>query len=80
MEKYYNNFEFTISNNFETKEKLKSYFKSYDFEQIKDENENLIFVKKGSILNGWKFNPLNWETKIEIKLINANYLNNTSIE
>ena len=69
MEKYYNNFEFTISNNFETKEKLKSYFKSYDFEQIKDENENLIFVKKGSILNGWKFNPLNWETKIEIKLI-----------
>ena len=38
MKKYINNFEFTISNNSETKEKLKSYFKSYDFEQVKDEN------------------------------------------
>ena len=72
MEKYINNFEFTISNNSETKEKLKSYFKSYDFEQVKDENENLLFVKKWSILNGWKFNPLNWETKIDIKLTENN--------
>ena len=67
-----NKFEFTISNNFEIKEKLKSYFKSYDFEQIKDEKENLIFVKKWSILNGWKFNPLNWESKIDIKLTENN--------
>ena len=72
MEKYNNNFEFTVSNNSKTKEKLKSYFKSYDFEQVKDENENLLFVKKWSILNGWKFNPLNWETKIDIKLSENN--------
>ena len=72
MGKYINNFEFTISNNSETKEKLKSYFKSYDFEQVKDENEKLLFVKKWSILNGWKFNPLNWETKIDIKLTENN--------
>jgi F0F1-type ATP synthase assembly protein I len=72
MGKYNNNFEFTVSNNSETKEKLKSYFKSYDFEQVKDEKENLLFVKKWSILNGWKFNPLNWETKINIKLTENN--------
>ena len=72
MEKYNNNFEFTVSNNSKTKEKLKSYFKSYDFEQVKDENENLLFVKKWSISNGWKFNPLNWETKIDIKLSENN--------
>jgi hypothetical protein len=72
MEKYNNNFEFTVSNNSKTKEKLKSYFKSYHFEQVKDENENLLFVKKWSISNGWKFNPLNWETKIDIKLSENN--------
>lgn len=59
MEKHNNNFEVTVSNNSKTKEKLKSYFKSYHFEQVKEENENLLFVKKWSILNGCKFNPLN---------------------
>ena len=34
--------------------------------------ENLLFEKKWSILNGWKFNPLNWETKIDIKLTKNN--------
>lgn len=72
MEKYNNNFEFTFSNNSEAKEKLKSYFKFYDFELIKNEKENLLFVKKWSILSGWRINPLNWETKIDIKLTENN--------
>lgn len=68
MKDYNNNFEFSISNDLETTKKLKAYFKSYDFELIKDEKKNLIFVKKWSILNGWKFNPLDWESTIDIKL------------
>lgn len=72
MKKYINNFEFTVSNNAEIKQKLKSYFKSYDFEQVNDEPKNLHFVKKESILDGWKFNPLNWESKIDITLTENN--------
>ena len=65
MEKYNNTFEFTVSDSSKTKEKLKSYFNSYDFDQVKDEKENLLFVKKWSILNGWELNPLNWHTMMK---------------
>ncbi len=67
MKNYNKHFEFEIKNDLNPKGKIKQYFKTYNFEQ-KTDNNHLVFVKKWSLLNGWKFNPLNWETKINVKL------------
>ena len=72
MKDYNGNFEFDLIDNFNLKDKIKKYFEVYNFELLKDENNNLVFVKKWSLLNGWRINPLNWETEINIKLSEKN--------
>jgi hypothetical protein len=68
MEDYKTIFEFNLKDTFALKDKLKLYFEFYDFKLKNDENNNFDFVKKGSMLDGWKINPLNWESKITIKI------------
>ena len=71
MKEYNNSFEFEIKNNSEIKNKLRKYFNGYNFKVIKNETE-FIFEKKRSILDGWKLNILNWESKIRIEFVKNN--------
>ena len=68
MKNYNKNFEFDLKDNINLKNKIKQYLDVYNFEQKKDSNNHLVFIKEGGLLNGWKFNPLNWESEINIKL------------
>ena len=71
MKEYNSSIEFEIKNNSETKNKLQRYFNSYNFKVVKNETE-FIFEKKWSILDGWKLNILNWESKIKIEFVENN--------
>ena len=65
-------FVFKIENNSTIVEKLKNYFKIYSFQFKKNENKDLVFFKKFSFFQGWKINPLNWESKITISISDNN--------
>ncbi|MDG1040684.1 MAG: hypothetical protein P8H13_00195 [Polaribacter sp.] len=79
MKPYKRNTTLTINENFDFKRSLKEYFQYYNFEFKEEEKNQFTFYKKHSLLNGWKFNPLNWESKIYIKTTNnkleINYTN-----
>ena len=61
------NFQFKLENKLDFESRLQTYFKTYDFEIIK-ENENQFKVsKKQSFWVDWKFNPLDWESDILIE-------------
>jgi hypothetical protein len=60
--------EFLILEEQASFKKTKLYFQFYDFDLIKDKNDHLIFIKKASLFQGWKWNPLDWESEINIKL------------
>ncbi|WP_435415821.1 hypothetical protein [Polaribacter aestuariivivens] len=67
--------EFHLKNNINTLEKLKEYFHFYNF-NVKEISETEIeFYKKGSLFQGWRFNPLNWKSKCVIKITNSKTLN-----
>ncbi|GAA4810848.1 hypothetical protein [Litoribaculum gwangyangense] len=68
MKEYDKIFEFELKNNSNLKNKFKRYFNSYNITVAKDENNKILFEKKRSILDGWKLNILNWESKIKIDL------------
>ena len=68
MKEYEKRFEFDIEDNSNLKKKLMKYFTSYNLTKVKDENSTIILEKKWSLLDGWKLNILNWETKIGINL------------
>ena len=69
MRDYTRNFEFHIINNLNFEDRITEYFKSYDFKILSHDKSKFVFNKKWSILHGWEFNPLNWESVIEIELI-----------
>jgi len=48
------------------KEKIYKYFEAYGFKAEQKSNNQFLFYKKGSLLEGWKMNPLNWESEIEL--------------
>ena len=60
------NFTFKIENDNNLTLKLKQYFQFYSFEISEEEENSFVFFKKSSILSGWKYNPLNWESKVKI--------------
>ncbi|WP_179344671.1 hypothetical protein [Winogradskyella ursingii] len=69
MNNYNNIIEFEFSDSSRFKRKLEYYFDYYNFDQIENNKNEFVFEKKWSLSNGWKFNPLDWETTIKIKLI-----------
>jgi hypothetical protein len=69
MKEYNKNFEFILKNDLKLKEKLKKYFFKYNYKQIKGLENQFSFVKKWSLLDGFTLNILNWETKINIEVI-----------
>lgn len=72
MKNYKQNFELIIGDSADLNNKLKLYFNFYSFIEIKDENNHLFFLKNYSLFDGWKINPLKWETKINVNLIEEN--------
>ncbi len=73
MNSYQKKHSFTIEDSSQLKEKLNHYFNIYNFK--KEENSNkIVFYKKGSWFDGWKLNPLNWASKIEISLKENNII------
>jgi hypothetical protein len=57
-------------NNSGTKDTLKKYFISNTLKGIENETD-LVFEKKWSLLEGWKLNILKWESKIRIECIES---------
>lgn len=69
MEHYKKTFRFKNGHNLDnTKLKIQNYFKFYNFQILEQEENNFIFFKKFSILSGWKFNPIDWESQVNIQL------------
>ena len=68
MKEYDKSFEFNLVNNSNLEKRIERYFKAYNLTKVKDENNNILFEKKWSFLDGWKLNILNLETKIRIDL------------
>lgn len=50
------------------KEKICNYFEAYGFKTKEKANNHFLFYKKSSLLEGWKMNPLDWESEIELYL------------
>lgn len=59
--------ELKIRNVSNYKEKLREYFKFYNFQMKEISETEIEFYKKGSLFQDWRFNPLNWESKCVIK-------------
>lgn len=66
MKDYRNHIEFDIADQNELVEKIKRYFDFYGFDLIDD--TQFVFVKKWSFWEGWRFNPLDWESRLEINI------------
>lgn len=69
---YKTTFEFSVENIPDLENKLRTYFEYYDFKFSEEgESGKYYFYKKGTILDGWKFNPLNWESDINVEITEA---------
>lgn len=53
------------------KEKIISYFTNYQFSFKKVEEDKLTFTKKSNLFEGWKMNPLDWSSEINISIQNS---------
>ena len=54
--------------------KIITFFQCYNFELLEINNESVLkFKNKGSLLDGWKSNPLDWKSEISI-IFNQNSL------
>lgn len=58
--------EISINQEENFKEKIKIYFDFYNFELKENSEIEFEYYKKGSILDGWKLNPLNWKSHCKI--------------
>ena len=59
-------FDFKPKENF--KQKAINYFSEYGFIYTDKGDSHLFFYKKSNFFEGWKMNPLNWESEIELLL------------
>lgn len=79
MKPYKKKITVKVETNNNLKHKLKQYFKFYGFDFSENDQNSFVFFKKFSFLDGWKYNPLNWESKVDIKLskntLEINYIN-----
>lgn len=66
MKDYTRKFELSTHGNQHVRDKMKHYFEAYHFKITKYNIEELVFVKKWSLLAGWRLNPLNWESVVEV--------------
>jgi hypothetical protein len=66
MKGYTRKFEFSTHGNHHARDKMKHYFEAYNFKITKENDEQFVFAKKWSILVGWRLNPLNWESVVEV--------------
>ena len=53
-----------------THHKIVRYFKEYGFLIKEKGTNNYLFYKKSTWLEGWKMNPLQWESEIQVFIIN----------
>ena len=51
-----------------TLEKTKIYFENYNYKFRENGNNEYVFFKKFSFLQGWTFNPLNWESEVIVNI------------
>lgn len=68
MKEYINHFQFDTQGVSNLKNNIKAYFNSYNFKLEKEEENQIIFIKKWSFLSGYALNPLNLKTRIEINI------------
>ena len=67
--KYEKNYTYEINYKSDFENRIKYYFEFYGFNFSKENKNNFLISKKSSVFDGWKFNPLNWESIIYIELI-----------
>jgi len=67
---YKKQYTFKIENSTTLKTRLNHYFKQYDFLFEEVAENQFIYFKKFSFLDGWKMNPLSWESKVVITIKN----------
>ena len=68
MNSFSKEYSFKIEND-NSVERLTSYLTKYHFKLKHKSNSKLIFLKKFSLLEGWKINPISWESEIVIYLL-----------
>ena len=66
MDFYRKSFEFVVDNQYDLEEKLTQYFELYNFKKKSESTNTFTFFKKSSLVDGWKMNPLNWESRITV--------------
>lgn len=67
MKNYTRYFAFKVTNTWDINNKIILYLNSYDFQLLEQNSGQMVFAKKWSLREGWRFNPLNWESKLKIK-------------
>lgn len=70
MKIYKKDFTFIVDDVDDLKRKVQVYFQFYGFQISGIKNDQIIFIKKSSLITGWSFNPLNWESKVLVKYVN----------
>ena len=78
MKEYIKHFQYEIKNTVNLKTNIKKYFETYNFKLEKEDENQIIFIKKWSFFSGYTLNPFNLKTKIDInihesKSISINY-------
>ena len=68
MEPYKETFQIKTTETISVVSKLRHYLTGYDFIEQQADDRHLVFVKKFSFFQGWQFNPLNWESQLDIDL------------
>lgn len=79
MNSYKKEFTFKIADKSTFKEKLQYYFNFYGFNILENKEDEFVYFKKSSFFDGWKFNPINWGSKVKIteenNVLKISYLN-----
>jgi len=71
MNIYTEQFSFTVNSPEDFSSKASQYFSKYNFkEDIVNEN-HVMYSRKASFLEGWKMNPLHWESLIDVTVENT---------
>ena len=68
MKKFKKHTRFKVFSSTNLEEKMKNYFSIYNFKSKKNSENEFVFFKKSSFFEGWKFNPLHWESTIKITI------------
>lgn len=70
MKTFENTYQIELKSLEDFEQKTLTYFEPYNFITEKKEKNKISLSKKSSVWDGWKMNPFNWESIINIKIKN----------